>query len=127
MVAGDNEDTGSEAKLTDDVETDLDTAIDNDLTDNLAEAGRRRRKKQKNKKKAKNRNKTKKNKGKRKKAKNGKVRKTARQSCDSTCILNIWKYKDAMVRLSNYKKQYNRITKFKNLGSKLPNTPSHPK
>jgi len=83
---------------------------------------RNRRKKNKNKKKARrNKNKKKANK-KRNKQKNGKGRrvrkmKAARQETCG-CAVNLWKYRDVMVKYGNYEKQFKRITKFKGLGEK---------
>lgn len=43
-----------------------------------------------------------------------KLEQTAWNSC--ACVTNLWKYRDVMVRLNNYEKQFKRINKFKTLG-----------
>ena len=118
--------------------TEVDALANVEIDENLAdpESRRRRRKKKgkkngkkvkrnrrkKNKKKARrNKNKKKANK-KRNKQKNGKGRrvrkmKAARQETCG-CAVNLWKYRDVMVKYGNYEKQFKRITKFKGLGGK---------
>lgn len=45
-----------------------------------------------------------------------KGKKKLRKTDCSPCIVNLWKYRDVMVKLSTYEKQFKRIKKFKNLG-----------
>ena len=50
--------------------------------------------------------------------KGSRQKKILRQTDCNSCVVNLWKYRDAMVKLTNYEKQFRRIKKFKTLGGK---------
>ena len=77
----------------------------------------KRKKTKKNQNKGKKKINVKKNKGMKKTGRRqGSKQKILRQTDCNSCAVNLWKYRDVMVKLNNYEKQFRRIKKFKSLG-----------